>query len=119
MQLAAESLVLLFFSVFLFSLFLTFLLLLFVLFLLLFLGGFSWVLRLGEDGQPETVKYHLLSSLLLNELQKLRSEKDAEIAAQNAEIAALRAEMEQRLARLETQESVRVASFRAGAPKRE
>ena len=53
----------------------------------------------GEDGQPETVKYHLLSSLLLNEFQKLalrnqsveasyeklRAEKDREIAALRAE----------------------------------
>ncbi len=28
----------------------------------------------NEHGEPETVKYHLLATLLLNELQKLRSE---------------------------------------------
>ncbi len=26
-----------------------------------------------DEGRPETVKYHLLSSLLLNEVQKLRA----------------------------------------------
>ncbi len=28
----------------------------------------------NEDGEPETIKYHLLATLLLNELQKQRSE---------------------------------------------
>ena len=32
-----------------------------------------------EEGRPETVKYHLLSSMLLNELQEHVREKDAEI----------------------------------------
>ena len=39
-----------------------------------------------EEGQPETVKYHLLSSMLLNELQKEHARNDA----QDAEIASLR-----------------------------
>ena len=68
----------------------------------------------GEDGQPETVKYHLLSSLLLNELQKLADRHEA----LEKEHAALRAGMEQRLARLEAQGPVRVASFQAGAADR-
>ena len=31
----------------------------------------------NADGQPETVKYQDLTPLLLNEVQKLRAEKDA------------------------------------------
>ena len=48
---------------------------------------------LNEDGQPETVKYHLLAPLLLNEVQKQREaleEKDRRVE-----------ELEARLARLE------------------
>ena len=32
-----------------------------------------------EEGQPFTVKYHLLSSMLLNELQRLREEHGREL----------------------------------------
>ena len=41
----------------------------------------------GVDGQPETVKYHVLPTLLLAEVQRLERER----AAQSEEIAALRA----------------------------
>ena len=48
----------------------------------------------GADGQVETVQYHILPSLLLNEVQR----QQKEIAAQRAENAELKA----RLARLES-----------------
>ena len=64
---------------------------------------FPELVVLDEQGKPETVKYHLLSSLLLNELQKLRSEKDVEIAA-----------LKQRLALVE-QRSARLAKLEARA----
>ena len=68
----------------------------------------------GEDGQPETVKYQLLSSLLLNELQKLsdrhealeqehaalRSDKNSEVAELQKRIVLLE-EIPARLASLE------------------
>ena len=50
-----------------------------------------------EDGKPFTVKYHLLSAMLLNELQKLH-ERDAE---QSAELTRLR-RLEARVDELET-----------------
>ncbi len=56
-----------------------------------------------EEGRPETVKYHLLSSMLLNELKKHVHEEDAEIAENKAEIGELRskqAAMEMQLAAL-------------------
>lgn len=43
----------------------------------------------GPDGAPETVRYHLLPVLLLNELQR----QEGELAAQAAEIGALRDEL--------------------------
>ena len=51
-----------------------------------------------EEGQPFTVKYHVLSSMLLNELQKHASEKDAEIAG----LRSRQADMENQLAVLTT-----------------
>ena len=50
----------------------------------------------GDDGKPFTVKYHILSSMLLNELKK----QAREIAEQRGELTRLRA-MEARLAALE------------------
>lgn len=47
----------------------------------------------GADGQPETVKYHVLPTLLLAEVQRLereRARQDALLAAQAADLAALR-----------------------------
>jgi len=43
-----------------------------------------------ESGRPQTVRYHVLSTLLLNELKTLERKKEAEISA-----------LQQRLARLE------------------
>jgi hypothetical protein len=57
-----------------------------------------------ENGQPETVKYRLLSTLLLNELQK----QDRELASLNGEVAELN-QFVQRMAQLNgliTDESV-------------
>ena len=62
----------------------------------------------NEAGEPETVKYHLLSSLLLNELEKLRREKDAEIAALEQRIALVEG-VSERLAKLEAQRYVMMA----------
>ncbi|HET7039115.1 MAG TPA: hypothetical protein VFH97_04460, partial [Gemmatimonadales bacterium] len=44
---------------------------------------FPELVALGADGQPETVRYHVLPALLLNELQR-----------QEHELASLRAELE-------------------------
>lgn len=66
----------------------------------------------NADGQPETVKYHLLATLLLNELQQLVTSHQALerlAAGQAAELEALRAERAtyaaglERLAALERQ----------------
>ena len=54
----------------------------------------------SADGQIETVKYQVLDSMLLNEVQrqeKVIGEQKAEIAVQNEQIRAL----EERLSRLE------------------
>ena len=56
-----------------------------------------------EEGRPETVKYHLLGTMLLNELQKEheRNEaRDTEVSSLRAEIAALT----ERLAAVEQRE---------------
>jgi len=46
----------------------------------------------GKDGEPETVRYHVLVPLLLNELQKERSERTRESEEQRIETARLRRE---------------------------
>jgi hypothetical protein len=43
-----------------------------------------------DEGRPETVKCHVLSTLLLNELQRERERVAGEIAALRAELEALR-----------------------------
>ncbi len=50
----------------------------------------------GEDGRPETVSYHLLSSLLLNEVQKERTLVHNQAAA----ISALQAQIDELTARM-------------------
>jgi hypothetical protein len=56
-----------------------------------------------EEGQPFTVKYHLLSTMLLNEVQRMQREldevrvRDAEVASLGSDLAALT----ERLAALE------------------
>ena len=72
----------------------------------------------NEAGEPETVKYHLLSSLLLNELQKLRREKDAEIAALEQRIALVEG-VSERLAKLEAQRPVVTAWVEEANPQPE
>ena len=78
----------------------------------------------GEDGQPETVKYHLLSSLLLNELQKLsdrhealeqehaalRSDKNREVAELQVLLKGIPARLASLEARIELERSVLQAS---------
>jgi hypothetical protein len=44
-----------------------------------------------EEGKPFTVKYHLLSSMLLNELQRLREAHARELAGLSERVAALEA----------------------------
>jgi len=54
----------------------------------------------GRDGQPETVLYHILPAMLLNEVQKqqrLVEEQKKTIARQESKIQ----DLETRLARLE------------------
>ena len=55
----------------------------------------------NAEGQPETVKYQDLTPLLLNEVQKLRVEKD-ELTKQLAERDARDKERDARIARLES-----------------
>jgi len=58
----------------------------------------------NEDGQPETVKYQLLSSLLLNEFLKLCDDHDALKTEKDIEILALQeanAALQNRVALLE------------------
>jgi hypothetical protein len=58
--------------------------------------AFPELVAYDEDGQPETVSYHLLATLLLNELQKehrvnqAQSERIALLEGQAAEVAALK-----------------------------
>ncbi len=74
-----------------------------------------------EQGRPETVRYHLLSSMLLNELQKqhrLNQEQQAEIGRLRSverELVAINA----RLADLEVEEEppLRVAADRQPSPE--
>ena len=65
----------------------------------------------GKDGKPETVKYQVLPTLLLGELEKQERRlagKDAEIAAlrreEDAKVAALAEEVRRLVARLEAVE---------------
>lgn len=55
----------------------------------------------NEAGEPESVRYHLLPSLLLSEVQRLQSQKDAELAALRAEKDREIAALQRRLAQLE------------------
>ena len=57
-----------------------------------------------SEGRPKSVKYHLLSSLLLNELQKLAAAMadQAEISARQTRELSELAEMRRRLAELES-----------------
>ena len=58
-----------------------------------------------EDGKPFTVKYHLLSAMLLNELQKLHEqgeEQSRDLEEQRIELTRLR-ELEARVGALESQ----------------
>ena len=49
-----------------------------------------------EEGRPETVKYHLLSTMLLNELQKEHERNNERARSMEARVAAI----EEQLARL-------------------
>ena len=63
----------------------------------------------GADGQPQTVQYHVLPALLLNELQRQQAEVDRQaeelaalrelLSAQAAELADLKAALRSTLAR--------------------
>ena len=68
----------------------------------------------GEDGQPQTVRYHLLTPMLLNELQKqnkvitaqqsvisTQQHQISDLQKQNVAIQQQNAEIQQRLSRLE------------------
>lgn len=67
------------------------------------------LVALGADGQPETVKYHVLPTLLLAEVQRLERERAAaaaervalarQLAEQARELAELRARLEARSGR--------------------
>ena len=81
----------------------------------------------NEDGTPETVKYHLLVTLLLNELQKQYQvnqeqaapvarleQQDGDLEGQVAELAALAAEAEE-LTVLKAQTALQYRTARAAA----
>ena len=58
---------------------------------------FPELVVLDEEGKPYTVRYHLLSSMLLNELQKLQARAEAQdkrVEAQVRELEELRARLE-------------------------
>jgi hypothetical protein len=57
-----------------------------------------------DEGQPVTVKYHLLSSMLLNELQKLHERLESHDAEQDREFHELE-ELRSEVARLRTLET--------------
>jgi hypothetical protein len=64
------------------------------------------LVALGADGKPQTVRYHLLSTMLLNEVQK--QELHIQSQTQQLQNQALRiADLESRLRRLETRTSRR------------
>ena len=44
-----------------------------------------------DEGQPLTVKYHLLSAMLLNELKKLKSRYDGDLEELRGRLAVLEA----------------------------
>jgi cell division protein FtsB len=66
----------------------------------------------GEDGKPETVSYHLLATLLLNEVQKehrVSERLQGQVQAQAEQLAALQRDNEiqaTRMAALEQQVAV-------------
>ncbi len=47
----------------------------------------------GEDGKPFTVKYHILASMLLNEMEKQKAANDRQAAQQQGELKALHEEL--------------------------
>ncbi len=49
-----------------------------------------------DEGLPFTVKYHLLSSMLLNELQKVPEQHSRELEAHERELEELRARLTSR-----------------------
>ncbi len=68
-----------------------------------------------EEGEPLTVRYHILSSMLLNELKKLSAEREldrTEHARDRTERALERKELEEALEELRT----RLASLEARVP---
>ena len=73
---------------------------------------FPEVVSTGTGGLQKGLSCTGLNAVTIQALKELKLQKDAEIAA-------LRAEMEQRLARLEAQGPIRVASFQAAAAKRD
>ena len=72
-----------------------------------------------EKGKPETVAYHLLAALLLNEWQKAQL-RISELEQQSAELAQLKrrvAMMAEVVERLDHEE--RGSTFSYGSPRRE
>jgi len=56
---------------------------------------YPYLVQYGKDGRPFTVYYHLLTPMLLNELQKEHRQNEAqqkEIAAQGQQIAGMNTE---------------------------
>ena len=64
-------------------------------------GVFPKLVTYGSDGQPETVLYHVLPALLLNELQRQEAdlaELRRAVSAQAAELEALQAALRRSVA---------------------
>ena len=55
---------------------------------------FPELVQYGADGEVQTVRYHLLSSMLLNELQKLHEESQIQQQTKDAQIANLESRLE-------------------------
>ena len=47
----------------------------------------------GDDGKPFTVKYHILASMLLNEMERQKAANARQAAEQQSELKALREEV--------------------------
>ena len=72
------------------------------------------LVQYDKDGKPFTIYYHLLTPMLLNELQKMHREAEAMKASDRAEITALKSTLQQQsseLAALKQAQQQQLAAF--------
>lgn len=83
---------------------------------------FPELVSTGSDGGQKGLSCTGLNAVIIQAIQELKQQKDAEIAAlkaeQKRELAAIRADMEQRLARLESHGPMRLTSNELDREKR-